>query len=61
MMVGVRKRRRKRKFRSPWSKLASLGGQARARKLSPEERRRIALLGVEARRKMKQKPSKGGS
>lgn len=33
------------------SKFASVGGQARAAKLSPERRREIAQLGVQARKK----------
>lgn len=43
-----RKTRRGRK-KSIWAELGSIGGQARARRLSGKERRRIAMLGVMAR------------
>ena len=35
--------------RSIWAKLGSKGGRARAQRLSAKERRRIAMLGVQAR------------
>src|ERR1700736_2822870 len=41
-------------FKWSFERLASLGGRARAEKLPAEERKRIALLSVEARRKKRE-------
>jgi hypothetical protein len=47
----ARKRKKKpTKKASIWVKLGRKGGKARAARLTPAERRRIAMLGVEARR-----------
>lgn len=43
------RRRRKKTSTSIWAALGSKGGRARALRLSPKERRRIAMLGVQAR------------
>jgi hypothetical protein len=42
-------RRRSKKTSSIWAALGSKGGRARALRLSAKERRRIAMLGVQAR------------
>jgi hypothetical protein len=51
----VRKKRSKRTTKKPsiWVKLGRKGGKARAARLTAAERRRIAMLGVEARRAKK--------
>jgi hypothetical protein len=43
------RRRRKKASSSIWAALGSKGGRARARSLSAKERRRIAMMGVQAR------------
>lgn len=43
------RRRRKKTSSSIWAVLGSKGGRARALRLSAKERRRIAMLGVQAR------------
>ena len=41
--------RRRKKTSSIWAELGSKGGRARALRLSAKERRRIAMMGVQAR------------
>lgn len=49
-MTGLAGRRRgKKTSTSIWAKLGSMGGRARALRLSAKERRRIAMMGVQAR------------
>lgn len=52
-MMKKRTKDTRRKKRSIWVKLGRKGGKARAAHLTPVERRRIAMLGVEARRAKK--------
>lgn len=49
MMARPAGRRRRHKTSSIWAALGSKGGRARALRLSAKERRRIAMLGVQAR------------
>jgi hypothetical protein len=49
MRRSPQRRRRKKTSSSIWAALGSKGGRARALKLSAKERRRIAMLGVQAR------------
>jgi len=49
LMTRPAGRRRRKKTSSIWAALGSKGGRARALRLSAKERRRIAMLGVQAR------------
>jgi hypothetical protein len=49
MTRSSQRRRQKKTSNSIWAVLGSKGGRARALKLSAKERRRIAMLGVQAR------------
>jgi len=49
MRRSLQRKRRKKTSSSIWAELGSKGGRARALKLSAKERRRIAMLGVQAR------------
>ena len=48
-MTRPSSRRRRKKTSSIWAELGSKGGRARALRLSAKERRRIAMMGVQAR------------
>lgn len=53
LMAKKRTKSTTKKKRSIWVRLGRKGGKARAARLSAVERRRIAMLGVEARRAKK--------
>jgi hypothetical protein len=53
MAKKTQRRKKPTKKASIWVKLGRKGGRARAARLTAAERRRIAMLGVEARRAKK--------